>query len=642
MLRSLALVLVLIILPSCHSKSRATQSEDKTMIKLKINITGDMSFTAVPDDEVKVDAGGYKDNTLLEQDESTKGATLTAEFIGTRQFDSSYVEYAHYSYMNISVPYGSTSYRINSANILGSECTFEPSEGPITYNMDGTVAEMLKQSETVVKCSNEHAYPIRGVVKGNSQALTIKLAGTSYSDTTKTFPAATGEESSSFDYEQLKWNWSNLVAQTNSFNDADKANANLQNILLSMPPARESKGANSYKSLRATLEIVEQGEGDVCVIKNGPDLIAGQHNDAGHDCSQPDRPCLTQPFHYQWTTRYREVEISCSPRPIYKISGNVTGQSSDFTLNVGTKTINIGAGDTSFETTVYGNKDYALAIASNPTNQVCTLSNSGIENLSGDVTNLTITCSTSSFSLGGTVSGLGAGSVAISVNSGQNLTLSANGSFSFPNTLANGTAYAVTITTQPSAYHCDLSNGTGTIASTVSNLSISCSAKKLIYLTSPVAANFGGIAGADGLCDTNKPSAGSWKALISDGTNRLACSSSTDCTNDTTGRVDWTLAANTSYRRAADDTLIAVTNANGIFDFPLNNGWASNSNRSWTGLQATWAANTANNCLAWTSASAANNGKAGINDATNSTSIAAAGTQTCDSSNTLSIICVQQ
>jgi hypothetical protein len=162
----------------------------------------------------------------------------------------------------------------------------------------------------------------------------------------------------------------------------------------------------------------------------------------------------------------------------------------------------------------------------------------------------------------------------------------------------------------------------------------------LVYVTAATAANFGGVSGADALCESGKPSAGTWKALISDGVSRLACTGA-DCTNDTTGRMNWVLAADTMYRRSSDNALVGTTNSPGLFAFPLTNGWASNTNRSWTGFQASWSSNT-NNCSAWTNATSSFDGKAGINNATKSTSIATGGVQDCDSSNTLGIICFQQ
>jgi hypothetical protein len=64
------------------------------------------------------------------------------------------------------------------------------------------------------------------------------------------------------------------------------------------------------------------------------------------------------------------------------------------------------------------------------------------------------------FTIGGTVSGLTAGtSVVLQNNGGNNLTVSANGSFTFS---TPATSYNVTVLTQPTGLNCMVTDGTGT------------------------------------------------------------------------------------------------------------------------------------------------------------------------------------
>lgn len=83
----------------------------------------------------------------------------------------------------------------------------------------------------------------------------------------------------------------------------------------------------------------------------------------------------------------------------------------------------------------------------------------------------------SSYSIGGTVSNLGSGkSIVLQNNLGSDLTISANGAYSFPTSLVNNASYSVTILTQPTNQACVLSNASGTITSAnVSNINVSCS-----------------------------------------------------------------------------------------------------------------------------------------------------------------------
>lgn len=88
-----------------------------------------------------------------------------------------------------------------------------------------------------------------------------------------------------------------------------------------------------------------------------------------------------------------------------------------------------------------------------------------------------VTKITSSFTVGGTVSGLDSGkTVVLQDNGGDDLTISANGTFTFATALVNGTAYNVTVLTQPTGQTCAASSNTGTIAgANVTNVSVVCS-----------------------------------------------------------------------------------------------------------------------------------------------------------------------
>jgi hypothetical protein len=80
------------------------------------------------------------------------------------------------------------------------------------------------------------------------------------------------------------------------------------------------------------------------------------------------------------------------------------------------------------------------------------------------------------YTVGGTVSGLGSGaSVVLLDNGGDSLTVSSNGAFAFPTSLASGSDYQVLIATQPSGEICTLANnGPTVIAANVTNVAISC------------------------------------------------------------------------------------------------------------------------------------------------------------------------
>ncbi len=80
------------------------------------------------------------------------------------------------------------------------------------------------------------------------------------------------------------------------------------------------------------------------------------------------------------------------------------------------------------------------------------------------------------YTIGGALSGLGAGkSVGLLNNGGDAITVNANGGFTFPSALVAGSAYAVTVGTQPAGQSCTVANGSGTVgAANVTNVAVSC------------------------------------------------------------------------------------------------------------------------------------------------------------------------
>jgi hypothetical protein len=80
--------------------------------------------------------------------------------------------------------------------------------------------------------------------------------------------------------------------------------------------------------------------------------------------------------------------------------------------------------------------------------------------------------------VGGSVSGLSGGGLVLQLNGANDLAVSANGKFNFPNALAKGSAYAVTVKASPSApvkQTCTVGQGSGSIAgAAVNNVAVAC------------------------------------------------------------------------------------------------------------------------------------------------------------------------
>jgi hypothetical protein len=81
-----------------------------------------------------------------------------------------------------------------------------------------------------------------------------------------------------------------------------------------------------------------------------------------------------------------------------------------------------------------------------------------------------------SFTVGGVVAGLSGSGLILTNNGGDDAAISASGPFTFSSSLQNGAAYSVTVTTQPTAQDCLVTNGSGTVAgANVTNVSVVCS-----------------------------------------------------------------------------------------------------------------------------------------------------------------------
>ena len=87
--------------------------------------------------------------------------------------------------------------------------------------------------------------------------------------------------------------------------------------------------------------------------------------------------------------------------------------------------------------------------------------------------------SSSTYTIGGTVTGLSGTGLVLQDNGGDNLQVAANGSFHFATALGNGAAYAVTVLTQPTgpAQTCTVTGGSGAVSgANVTTVAVDCKA----------------------------------------------------------------------------------------------------------------------------------------------------------------------
>lgn len=78
------------------------------------------------------------------------------------------------------------------------------------------------------------------------------------------------------------------------------------------------------------------------------------------------------------------------------------------------------------------------------------------------------------YTIGGTVTGLTGTGLVLQDNGGNNLTVTGSGAFTFSNSVSSGSAYSVTVFTQPKGQSCKVTSGSGTASANVSNVQVAC------------------------------------------------------------------------------------------------------------------------------------------------------------------------
>lgn len=174
------------------------------------------------------------------------------------------------------------------------------------------------------------------------------------------------------------------------------------------------------------------------------------------------------------STTYR-INVT-RPQPTFAVGGSVSGLDGELTLqNNGGDNITLNAdGVFEFATEIADGSDYNVTVESQPANQECTIT-SGTGSVSGaDVTDVDVSCVDMTFSVGGTLSGL-SGSITLQNNGGDDIVLTADGSFTFATELGDGEAYDVTVSSQPGGQDCSVTNGAGNIDSAdVTDVAVDC------------------------------------------------------------------------------------------------------------------------------------------------------------------------
>ena len=222
------------------------------------------------------------------------------------------------------------------------------------------------------------------------------------------------------------------------------------------------------------VSVVSQPSGQACVISNGSGTIG--------------------------SAAVTNVAVTCTTA--YTIGGTVSGLTGSVVLtNNGGDSLTLAAnGSFTFATALVSGTPYSVAVATQPSGQTCVVSPPPAPSgtVGSSAVTVAVSCTTNApntYTVSGTVSGLSSGSVVLTNNGGDSLSVATDGSFTFATALSGGAGYSVAVATQPSGQSCAVNNGSGSVGSAnVTDVTVNCSASSVAPLSTASGGGGGGAA----------------------------------------------------------------------------------------------------------------------------------------------------
>jgi hypothetical protein len=352
-----------------------------------------------------------------------------------------------------------------SGGVTFGDGTLQTTAAQTFYTISGTLSNLPTSASLVL--NNSAAGNLTLSANGSFTFPTPFVAGAAYTVTVLTNPS--GETC-------VVTNGSGTVGASNVTNIAVNCSANLYTIggtlsglTAGASLALQDNGANNLtitfngaftfatplpSGATYTVTVLAQPTGETCVVTNGIGTVGASN--------------------------VTNIAVSCTVNH-YTIGGTISGLTASGLVlqDNGANNLAITANGTfTFSTPVPSGGTYAVTVLTNPSGETCVITNgSGIVGVS-NVTNIAVNCSANHYTIGGTISGLTAGaSLVLQDNGASNLTITANGTFTFATPLPSGGTYAVTVLTNPSGETCQVTNGSGIVGvSNVTNIAVSCTA----------------------------------------------------------------------------------------------------------------------------------------------------------------------
>jgi sugar lactone lactonase YvrE len=222
-------------------------------------------------------------------------------------------------------------------------------------------------------------------------------------------------------------------------------------------------GANNFKLPAVAfggswnVTVKTQPAGQICTVANG----LGQAGDS----AKPG------------------IVVSCAlpSATTYAVGGTVAGLSGgNVELINGSDRVVVYSNGTSsipfaFPVRVASGVTYNVAVRNSPPAKTCAVGNGSGTVASSDIASVSVICSSSAFALGGGITGLTSAGLVLA-NGIDTLNVAANATaFTMPQAVAQGTAFNLTVRTQPLGLVCTVANATGSMGSAnIGNANVAC------------------------------------------------------------------------------------------------------------------------------------------------------------------------
>lgn len=181
------------------------------------------------------------------------------------------------------------------------------------------------------------------------------------------------------------------------------------------------------------------------------------------------------------------VAVTCTPNT-YEVSGKVMGLAGAGLViknNGGDATtlspaaVDGAAVDFTFSKAIASGEDFEVSVETQPSSptQSCVVTGGKGTVVAGDVATVAINCTTNTYTVGGTVSGLKGTGLVLQNEDDDDLPVNATGTFAFLKQVASGKPYSVKVKTQPSAPEqiCEVTSKSGTVTNAnVTDVAVTC------------------------------------------------------------------------------------------------------------------------------------------------------------------------